>query len=168
MQMDPSFLALAILAAAFGFAYLGLRAHQIRVQHREHLAALDKGVDIKPILLTASPAFGHRVYLLRGLVWLFAGGALLAALTVIAPFWDTTDDPGHKLEFKLMRARSLKDMGATEAQLSAMENEIERAGHSRPNPRLIGLIGLIPMFTGFAYLVFYALEEKRMRRLPPA
>jgi hypothetical protein len=166
--MDPSFLALVILAAGLGFTYLGLRAHQIRVQHREHLAALDKGVDIKPILLNAVPAFGHRVYLLRGLVWFFAGAALLASLTVIAPFWDQTDDPRHKLEFKLIRARTLKDIGATEAQLSAMENEIERAGHARPNPRLIGLVGLIPMFTGFAYLIFYALEEKRMRRLPPA
>ncbi len=157
-----------LLMALFGFTYLGLRAHQIRMQHRERLAALDKGVDIKPILLNAVPAFGHRVYLLRGLVWLFAGAALLASLTVIAPFWDKTDDPRHKLEFKLMRARNLKDMGATEAQLSAMEAEIERAGRDRPNPRLIGLVGLVPMFTGFAYLVFYALEEKRMRRLPPA
>lgn len=166
--MDPSFLALVVLAAGFGFAYLGLRAHQIRAQHRERLAALDKGVDIKPILLNAVPAFGHRVYLLRGLVWLFAGTALLASLTVIAPFWDETDDPRHKLESKLMRARNLKDMGATEALLSAMESEIERAGRDRPNPRLIGLVGLIPMFTGFAYLVFYVLEERRMRRLPPA
>ncbi len=157
-----------LLMALFGFAYLGLRAHQIRMQHRERLAALDKGVDIKPILLNAVPAFGHRVYLLRGLVWLFAGAALLASLTVIAPFWDNTGDPRQKLEFKLMRARNLKDMGATEAQLSAMEAEIERAGRDRPNPRLIGLVGLIPMFTGFAYLIFYALEEKRMRRLPPA
>lgn len=93
---------------------------------------------------------------------------MLASLTVIAPVWDNTGDPRHKLEFKLMRARNLKDMGATEAQVSAMEDEIERAGHARPNPRLIGLVGLIPMFTGFAYLIFYGLEEKRMRRLPPA
>ncbi len=157
-----------VLMGLFGFAYLGLRAHQLRMQHRERLAALDKGVDIKPILLNAVPAYGHRVYLLRGLVWLFAGAALLASLTVIAPVWDNTGDPRHKLEFKLMRARNLKDMGATEAQVSAMEDEIERAGHARPNPRLIGLVGLIPMFTGFAYLIFYGLEEKRMRRLPPA
>lgn len=162
------FVPLIALFTVFGLFHLGLRAHQMRNMHRERMAAIEKGVDIKPILLNAVPAFGHRVYLLRGLVWLFAGAALLASLTVIAPFWDNSDDPRHKLEFKLMRARNLKDMGATEAQVSAMEDEIERAGHSRPNPRLIGLVGLIPMFTGFAYLIFYRLEEKRMRRLPPA
>jgi hypothetical protein len=122
---------------------------------------------LRPIVLSATPAFGHRLYLLRGLLWVFAGVALLTALSVIAPIWDRSDNPVRKLEDKLRRARNFKELGATEAQIVAMENEIQRAELQRPNPRLIGLFGLVPIFIGLACLIFYKLEERRVRALPP-
>ena len=163
----PFIIPVMLLLGAFGFCYLGLRAHQTRLLHRERMAALDKGIDIKPILLSATPAFGHRVYLLRGLVWLLAGAALAGALAVTSPLFQTAErGPRERLEYKLIRARSLKDLGATPEQVEVMEREIERAEQRRKPPPNLVVIGIIPMSVGVAYLIFFALEEWRVRRLP--
>ena len=87
----PFIIPVMILFGAFGLVYLGLRAHQTRLLHRERMAAIDKGIDIKPILLSAAPAFGHRIYLLRGLVWLCAGAALAGALAVTSPLFQQAE-----------------------------------------------------------------------------
>lgn len=167
--MDPYVIPLIILLGAFGLFYLGLRGHQVRMLHEERMRALDKGVDIKPILLNATPAFGHRVYLLRGLVWLFAGAALMAVLAVTAGLFQSPPrSQAMILQEKLVRISSLRALGATDAQLQVIEKELERGEpHFRPTPPLL-VIGIIPMSVGLAYLIFYALEEKRVRKLPPA
>jgi hypothetical protein len=149
--------------------YLGLRAYQARTAHQERMMALDRGVDIKPILLSATPAFGHRIYLLRGLLWLFVGAALAGTLAVTSPLFRTAErGPQEKLEFKLLRARSLKDLGATAEQIDAMEKQIEQAERRHEPPANLVIIGLIPMSAGLAYLIFFGIEELRLRRIPPA
>ena len=166
--MDQMFPLVAMLTAA-GLLYLALRAHQARQQHRERMAAIDKGIDIKPILLNAVPAFGHRLYLLRGLVWLLAGVALAGVLAVTSPLFKSPDrGPVERLEYKLHRARALRDLGGTPEQIDAMEKEIERAERRHEPPPPLQIAGLIPISVGIAYMIFYLLEEKRMRSLPPA
>ena len=159
---------LVVLFSVFGMFYLGLRAHQARMLHAERLAAIDKGVDIKPILLSSTPAFGHRVYLLRGLIWLFAGAALAGALAVATPIFKTERNPGQALEYKLRRVMILRDLGATQEQIAGLEKQIDQASHGYEPPPNLTVIGVIPMSVGIAYLIFYALEEKRVRGLPPA
>ena len=167
--MKGQILPFVILCTTFGILYLGLRAHQARLLHRERMAALDKGVDIKPILLSAVPAFGHRVYLLRGLVWLLCGAALGGTLAVTSPLFKSAEQgPVERLEYKLHRARAMKDLGGTQEQINAMEEEIERAERRHETPPNMAIVGSIPMAAGIAYLIFFALEEWRLRRLAPA
>lgn len=160
-----------MLAMGLGLLFLGLRAHQAQNLHQERLAAIEKGIDIKPILVGAgmTPAFAHRLYLLRGLVWIATGLALAAMLAVLAPFLDDSSNAQVQLEKKLIRANTLKNIGATEAQIAAMEAEIARqAQRRRPDKMLLCVLGLLPAAVGAAYLIFYALEEKRVRALPPS
>jgi len=165
--MDPSLVPLVVLVSVFGLFYLGLRAHQTRMLHQERLAAIDKGVDIKPILLNATPAFGHRIYLLRGLIWLFAGAALAGVLAVATPLFRTSARPlGQALEERLVRIQMLKNLGATPEQIAALEKQ--HSPSAPPPPPNLTIIAIIPMSVGLAYLIFYRLEEKRMRALPPA
>lgn len=152
-----------------GLLYLGLRAHQARNLHQERLAAIEKGLDIKPIVVGAgmTPAFAHRVYLLRGIVWMATGLALAAVLAALVPFLDDAPNAQAQLESKLLRANTLKNIGATDAQIAAMETEIARQAHRRPDKMLLCVLGLLPAAVGAAYLIFYALEEKRVRALTP-
>lgn len=166
--MDP-FIAITFVLTLFGLVYLGLRAHQARNLHTERMAAIEKGVDAKlPILVNATPAFGHRIYLLRGLVWIAVGVTLFAALAVTGPFLADATGPAERLESKLLRASNLKSLGVSDAQIAAMEGEIGRQASQRPNPALLGTLGLVPIGVGVAYLIFYALEERRLRALPPS
>ena len=50
--------------------------HQIELRHKERMAAIDKGLDLPPDTLPAVPTSRPR-YLLRGLVWLGVGLALV-------------------------------------------------------------------------------------------
>lgn len=154
-----------IMIFVFALAVLLLRHLQARALHRERLAAIEKGVDIKPIMLSAAPALGHRLYLLRGLLWLFGGGGLMVALLFVAPLMANHDhEPQWNLEQKLHRQRHLTNLGATPAQIEAMEKEIDRNRRSRPDPRDAQMIGLIPACVGLAYLIFFGVEEFRVRR----
>jgi len=158
-----------VLIFVFALALLLLRHLQARALHRERLMAIEKGVDIKPIMLNAMPAFSHRLYLLRGLLWLFGGAGLMVALLLVAPLMANHDDePQWNLEQKLRRGRHLTELGATPAQIEAMEKEIDRNHRARPDPRDARMMGLVPMFVGVAYLIFFAVEEFRVRRQPPA
>lgn len=121
MELLIAFLPFFVPAAGLVAALLALRFYLARSAHRERMAAIERGADIRPLLVNATPAFGHRIYLLRGLLWVFGGAALLVALTV-------------------------------------MLNGIKGI-HGTP-----GLIGIVPMSVGVAYLVFYRLEERRVRR----
>ncbi|MCC6536407.1 MAG: hypothetical protein IT162_02585 [Bryobacterales bacterium] len=158
-----------VMIFVFALVLLLLRHLQARALHRERLVAIEKGVDIKPIMLNAMPAFSHRLYLLRGLMWLCGGAGLMVALMFVAPLMaDHDHEPQWNLEQKLHRERHLTSLGATPAQIEAMEKEIDRNRRSRPDPRDARMIGLVPMFVGVAYLIFFGVEEFRVRRQPPA
>ena len=59
--------------------YLVLRFKKLDLAHRERMTALEQGAPL-PNGGAAPVVSGHRVYLLRGMIWLFTGLALTAFL----------------------------------------------------------------------------------------
>ncbi len=126
---------------------LFLRHRNLQMFHRERMAALEKGTAIPTghVLEPWSP----RVYLLRGLLWSFAGLALIICLLGIAL---STHRPESQ-ETVLWRAKNL----AQSLNLSAEEAKQIAEHDSRMNgmPSSVALLGLIPLSVGLGYLAFY-------------
>ena len=72
-------LAIPIVAIISDFAK---RRKIYELHHKEHLAAIEKGVELPPLPVELVGAYpkGRPRYLLRGLVWLFVGLGILIAL----------------------------------------------------------------------------------------
>ena len=132
---------------------LVLRYKKQLLRHRERMAAIEKGADLPPEPPEPSRALPRpRIYLLRGLMWLFTGAALSIAFLGFA----YSIDRSVSMESRLYRVQRLRDLGATEDQIkTALAENNRRDG---PGPA-IALIGLVPMAVGAAYLVFYRSEQ---------
>ncbi len=143
------FLILLIATQVVIFVALYFRHRNLQMFHQERMAALEKGTSI-PIGHALAP-WSPRVYLLRGLLWSFAGAALIISLLGIAA---ATRRP-ESAESTLWRAKSLAqsfNMSAEEAkQIIEKDRDTGRNGM----PRSVALLGLIPLGVGLAYLVFY-------------
>jgi len=120
--------------------------------HKETLAALEKG---QPIPVPQTAPWTPRVYLLRGMIWLFAGLAATVAISALAaippkpmPAWE-----------KLNQVTNARERGATPEEIQLILNE---TSHDQRPPVAIGLLGLIPASVGLAYLVFYRVESKKL------
>jgi hypothetical protein len=131
---------------------LVLRYRKRELQHKERLAALDKGMAL-PELSGEGRVWSPRVYLLRGMLWLFGGVALTA---FIGAFSVSTGGP-MRLEDRIWRARNLKNMGATEEEIKQAENDLTPQDKL---PGAVALLGLVPIGVGLAYLIFYRVESK--------
>jgi hypothetical protein len=145
---------LASLAAVLVMATMASRYKQRELQHRERMAALEKGVALPPLTEpTRQPApFGPRTLLLRGLLWLFTGIAItisLAGMAMLgqseAPAWE-----------RVSQANNARAMGATQAEILQIMNDRHSNG---PNVG-IALIGLIPIGVGLAYLFTWRSERR--------
>jgi hypothetical protein len=149
-----------ILAASIVFIWaLHFRFKRRQLLHQERLAALEKGIDLPALSdLSERPQapWSPRVYLLRGLMWLFSGIAI--SVFVLGAALSTQGIEGP--EERMWRTRRLKDLGATEEQAKAMVAEGPQ-GH-RGLPASLALFGLIPISVGAAYLVFYSSERKQL------
>jgi hypothetical protein len=143
------FLILLIATQVVIFVALYFRHRNLQMFHQERMAALEKGTTI-PIGHALAP-WSPRIYLLRGLLWSFAGAALIISLLGIAA---ATRRP-ESAESTLWRAKSLAqslNMSAEEAkQIIEKDRDTGRNGM----PRSVALLGLIPLGVGLAYLVFY-------------
>src|SRR5207302_5713422 len=96
-----------------------------------------------------------RIYLLRGLIWLFSGIAAVIFLAGLAMTVIETDS----LERRMWRAEQLRSAGMPEEQWKRVINEPLQ---SHPQiPAGLALIGLVPIGVGLAYLIFYAGERKQ-------
>lgn len=133
-----------------------LRYRRRELQHRERLAALEKGVAL-PDLTEEQPRapWSPRVYLLRGMLWLFSGLGLMIFLAGISV---TTSRP-RSVEDRISRAYSMKDRGATEEQIRQVQNDLTP---QEGMPLGVALFGLIPIGVGLAYLVFYRAEGQNV------
>lgn len=153
MSGETAFHGMLIFVVAF-LAFLAfilfLRHREAMLRHQERLTALEKGVAI-PLAESRQPKL-PRIYLLRGLQWLFVGVSISVLLL-------TMSDSHRPLSFesKLSRAQLLKAQGATEAQVS----EYLRSAAEETDGVPPASLGLVPMSVGLAYLVFYRKETKR-------
>jgi len=135
---------------------LALRYKRRELQHQERLAALEKGVSL-PALTDAnrSAPWTPRVYLLRGMIWLFSGIGLTLFLAAVS----VTTQQTKSVEQRVREANWLRQAGATEEQVRAVQNDTS----ARNGPGLgLALIGLVPIGVGAAYIIFYRVEGKNM------
>jgi hypothetical protein len=148
------------MGVAVVFWSLYLRYRRRELQHQERMAALEKGAAM-PALTDVENHWSPRVYLFRGMVWLFSGLGFMIFLFAIPETLSRT----RSVEEKIDVANRLKNKGATDDQIRQAQNETLRAHRSDMPPRQMGLIGLVPIGVGLAYLIFYRLEGKSMAAL---
>ena len=153
-----AFFFFTVIVAVTGLVayFLRLRFRRRELQHKEWMAAIEKGVPLPELNGLETSMGASKAYLLKGLVWLACGVALMLFLSV----WTSTGQP-PSIETQVREGQRLRELGYTDQQIRAMV---------APNPRArpifpigLSLIGLVPAGIGAAYLVFYRLEHKRPR-----
>ena len=136
---------------------LYLRYRNLQMLHQERMTALEKEVPV-PIGNILSP-WSPRIYMLRGLLWSFAGAALVVSLLGLAAAFRRPETA----ETTLYRAKNIAqdfNISADEAKQIA---EKDRYARQYGMPSSVALLGLIPMSVGLAYLVFYYTESSRQK-----
>jgi len=131
---------------------LVLRYRKRELQHKERLAALEKGMAL-PDLSPEGGFWSPRIYLLRGMMWLFGGIAIVVFLGAISSATQTAP----RLEDRLWRAKNLKDIGASEEQIKKVMDDDTPV---KDMPGAVALLGLVPIGVGLAYLIYYRVESK--------
>lgn len=142
-----------LLSLIVGFLFLRYRRREL--QHRERMVAMEKGAPL-PDLVSEGAPWSPRVYLLRGMIWLFSGAALTVFLAALIVSANSRKAP--TLEDRLLFAHRMKALGATDEQIKQSEGEIN---HDAP-PFGVALLGLVPIGVGAAYLIYYRVEGKRV------
>lgn len=136
--------------------FMTLRFRRRELQHKEWMAAIEKGVPMPALDGLETSMGGSRAYLLKGLVWLACGVTAMLFLSV----WTSTGQP-PSVETKVREAQQLRELGYTDEQVRDLVAPAQRA---RPIfPIGLSMIGLVPAGIGAAYLVFYRLEQRRAR-----
>jgi hypothetical protein len=158
MSTEAVMAIMVLSAAAIIIWSLGLRYKWQQFRHQERMAAIEKGAAL-PAEMTPAP-WSPRIYLLRGLVWLFTGIALSVFL-----FGLSISVGAHQetIEDRLWRAQNLRHNGATEDEIKQLINSKEPV--RKDFPEGFALIGLIPIGVGLAYIIYYRGEDKRPREL---
>lgn len=153
LVLAVSFLLLAAFVVAISMAS---RYKHRELQHRERMTALEKGVALPPILEERlTPPWTPRVYLHRGLVWLFTGFGLMVFLLVMG----LTAQREIPVSDRIWRANNAKQNGATDEQVREIMNDRQPRGM----PPAAALIALIPMGVGAAYLITFRVERAAER-----
>jgi hypothetical protein len=155
---------IAVLAGTLLIAFaattawsLALRFRRRELQHREWMAALEKGMPLPDLARLEGPMTAPRVYLLKGLVWLFAGAAL--SVFLIAFWWTSWDRP--PVASLVRDAQNLRELGYSQQEIRGL---LPFDPGPRPDfPVGLCLLGLVPAGVGFAYLAFYRTELKGSR-----
>jgi hypothetical protein len=146
---DDTFQVLLVMGLVVGALYMRFRRREL--QHKERMTAIEKGVALPDLTdMDASP----RIYLLRGMIWLFSGIALSVSLLVISA---TTHYP-KSIEQRVRDANSIYYQGGTADQIEEARND---RGPQERVPLAVSLIGLVPIGVGVAYLIFYRVETSR-------
>ena len=136
---------------------LSFRYKRQELLHRERMAALEKGVPVpdQPSETPRAP-WSPRIYLLRGLVWLFSGIGLAVFLFGLSV---SIGSRPQTYESRLWRAAQLRHENVPDEQIKEFLNSKEPVRSDFPAG--ISLIGLIPIGVGLAYIIYYRGEERR-------
>jgi len=151
---------MVLSAAAIIIWSLVLRYKRHEMRHRERMTAIEKGAELPADPPEKPPVpWSPRVYLLRGLIWLFTGLGLstflLGLSLTIVPHQPNFED-------RLWRVQNLRQNGATEEEIKQLLSQSQNQGPPRGEfPAGISLVGLIPMGVGLAYLIYYRGEGHR-------
>jgi hypothetical protein len=161
MSPEIPIIIMMLSAAAIIIGSLVLRFKRQQLRHQERMAAIEKGAEL-PLERAERPAppWSPRVYLLRGLIWLFTGigvGVFLLGISLSAGGHQTT------LGDRLWQAQNLRHQGATEDEIKQFMSSKEPI--HKEFPEGFALIGLIPMGVGLAYILYYRGEDKRPQEL---
>ena len=160
MRPEVAIMLMVFFAAAIIVWALFLRFKRHELRHQERMTALEKGAELPAEPPEKPPVpWSPRLYLLRGLIWLFTGAGLSAfllglSLTIV----------GHTENFedRLWRAQNLRRNGATEEEVKQFLSQSQNQNVPRDRiPAGVSLIGLIPMGVGLAYLIYYRGDSHR-------
>ena len=152
-----AFTAASVILAVTGLVayFMTLRFRRRELQHKEWMAAIEKGVPLPELNGLETSMGGSRAYLLKGMVWLACGVTLMLFLSV----WTSTGQP-PSVETKVREAQQLRELGYTDQQILGMTS----AQNARPIfPIGLSMIGLVPAGIGIAYLAFYRIEKQRSK-----
>jgi hypothetical protein len=134
---------------------VALRHKRAVLHHEERMAAIEKGGQALALDEERPKApWSPRVYLLRGMLWLFVGMAIVIMFASIAV---TAAHPAS-LSWWLSEAQSLKTQGANDEQIRQFLSD--EAKRNDGPPIGLALVGLVPIGVGFAYLLFYRKETQ--------
>jgi hypothetical protein len=160
--MGPEIVLIFMVGAAVAIIVLSLnfRYKRQELRHKERMTALEKGAELPadPVERPRVP-WSPRVYLLRGLVWLFTGIGLVTFLFGLS--LSINNRPAN-IEDRFWQAQRLRNNGMPEEQVKAFLDSKEPA--KRDNfPEGFCLIGLIPIGVGLAYIIYYRGEQAAPR-----
>ena len=140
---------------------LTLRYKRRELQHKERLAAIEKGAPAPPQTnIQHRTLWTPRTYLLRGMMWLFGGIGMMLFLLGVSATSLRSRTPSERA----WDAQQLKTFGASDELVRQAQND------SSPRPGLAPgfcLIGLIPIGVGLAYLVTYRAEGNNIAMQVP-
>ncbi|MGE5647171.1 MAG: DUF6249 domain-containing protein [Acidobacteriota bacterium] len=148
------FMTLLLSTVAVVFWSLLLRYRRRELQHKERMAAIEKGAAL-PALTDERAPWSPRLYLLRGMIWASIGISLIAFLSTAAAM--STRPKSY--EERAWQARRLREMGAPEDQIQQAQRD--KTPHDGV-PMGLAFIGLVPLGVGVAYLIFYRVEGRNM------
>jgi hypothetical protein len=152
MNPQPNLIAFVIGGTIIIAMFFAVRYNARELQHKETLAALEKGVSLPP---RQTEPWTPRVYLLRGMIWLFVGLTSFVALSAIA----ITSRRQMPLETRLREVNTARLNGATPAEVEILlQSPREEVGM----PIGVAFLGLIPVGVGLAYLIFYKVESRKL------
>lgn len=157
---------LLISLAAIAIFVLHMRHKRREMAHRERLLALEKGLELPGAANgNGTEHGGPRVYLLRGLIWLFLGIAIAGSLGALFATWTEAEDLEHKL-WSAERMRGLYQRAGipTPDWTPEQVRELQTRRTRQVLPAGAPALGSIPIAVGLAYLLFYAAESRRMRQ----
>jgi hypothetical protein len=155
MNMEPRIffplftLGLAVVVLMAISMFMAYRFKQRELIHRERMAALERGVPLPAIEYT-KPAWRPTAYLLRGMMWLFSGVALLLFFLGVSRESARPLPPVEQAQMSIQ----LKGAGMSDSQIQNIVNQ------QRPGiPPGFAFIALIPVGVGLAYLLTYRKEQ---------
>ncbi len=157
MGPEGLFFGMAAAAAVIIVWSLTLRYKRQELRHRERMTAIEKGAPIPEEPPERPPVpWSPRVYLLRGLIWLFTGLGLSIFLLGLSI---SIGNRPQTYEDRLWRANQFRREGVPEEQVKDFLSRSEPV--RKDFPEGVALIGLIPIGVGLAYLIYYRGESKK-------